>query len=794
MRKTVFVFTVTLILFFDHSSFGQLQFVSYPADTVGWRYGSSQTAANRRAHYENDTFVVTTSIGSQNNYIYNETPVTLNGTASTFTASFDFRIDSNFSCSDGLTFWFFTSSLYGLGSTSKEGGQMGFPDTTKGFALAMKTIGCTDDIFLKKINSNSYSWSGGSGADTNIAPMLPHQYFITDSHWHHCVITYAYGNINVTFDGTLATMSGFSPIIGTGRFGFMGTNGGGRSRKSIRNIQIVTSLGTPTDSTDSFNVYVNKVCNGPQITVLTHSFSAGHKLKTWYGDGTYDSTVFTPASAGGYAIYNHVYQSPGTYTIKQKLYNGSVLLDSLSMNYENVFCATLPIKYYYESNGNCVKDAGESFIAQPILTRVDSNGVPIDTISSTSGFYYDAHGAPGCVYTFRIISMPGNFAATCPVSGTVYDTLVAGTHIMSTKYVGLDCGTGSSYDLSVSAVIPVTGVHDQWGNAYVQNAYCAPVTGTLTLHYSPKYAGMPTQISPTALSAVPGKIVWNIASLTSTTSAPVRLHWEAEHGTVPVPIGDTVHSYFAISPTSGDMVISNNNQHDVDTVRAGCDPNFIEVLPGGCFMTDTQLRFTIHFENTGNDTAHNIYVMDTLSDNVDPSSLRVVMASHQMFMSKYAAGGHTIVKFDYPNIKLLDSSHHGLCDGLVIYTINSKPGLPYGSTIESRAGIYFDVNAVVMTNTTLNTKGCPILSIGESDVRDQQPMVYPNPATDLLTITAEPHQYTSYSISSSIGKVVIEDVVSNAATKVSIGSLSPGLYYVSLIGHQGKRVLKFVKM
>ena len=127
------------------------------------------------------------------------------------------------------------------------------------------------------------------------------------------------------------------------------------------------------------------------------------------------------------------------------------------------------------------------------------------------------------------------------------------------------------------------------------------------------------------------------------------------------------------------------------------------------FDTDNQhLQYTVHFENMGNDTAQNIYVLDTLSDYLDVKSLKILMSTHYMDVATYKIpGGHNVVKFDFPNIKLLDSSHHGLCDGAVIYTINSKGTIPMGESIKARAGIYFDINEVVMTNTSEKLKGCP---------------------------------------------------------------------------------------
>ncbi|MBC7554923.1 MAG: T9SS type A sorting domain-containing protein [Taibaiella sp.] len=786
------------LLYVNYSHGQCLQMINNPSDTMGWLHGSSRPS--HPGHYNNDTFVICNSQNSENNYLYNSYPATINGTASTFSMSFDFRIDSNHSCSDGLTFWFFTSGLSQLGSVSKEGGSMGFPDTTSGFALSFRTIGCVDEIYMKKINSTSFNahWSTGNfPGDTNICSRLTSQMFLTDSQWHHCIVNYDHGNITTSFDGGRVTMSGYSPIYGTGHFGFMGTNGGGYSRKCLKNIQLCAGLGTPTFASDSFGTYINRLCNGPQITVQTNTYSSAYHVKTYYGDGTSDSAVILPAMTGGYAILAHNYSAPGSYTIRQKLFNGTALIDSLTLAYENIFCVTLPVKLYYDVNNNCLPEASEPNISQPVVVEIDSNSIPIDTICSTSGFYYNARGTIGDVYSFKVLSAPGNMAVSCPSTGILYDSLTSGVFIYPIKYFGLNCASGTAFDLSVHAVIPVTGVHDQWANVYVQNSYCAPTNGTLTLHYSPKYMGTPTQITPSATSVSGNTIVWDLSSLSSTDAAPVRIHYEAEHGSTPLTIRDTVHSYFSLSPMAGDTDTTNNTIFRNDTVKAGCDPNEIWVSPADCIasgVVPTLLQYTINFENTGNDTAYNIYVMDTLSDNLDVSTMNIIMSTHEMYLSKLKdAAGHIILKFDFPHINLLDSSHHGACDGGLIYSIKSKPGLANGTQIKGRAGIYFDVNGVVLTNQVINEIGCPVVNMVGSTSIDNTPEVYPNPATDELNIHTTAGRNVQYSITNSIGTTLMSGTLKDADTKLNIKALAAGMYYIKISGDTGVVVKKFVK-
>ena len=279
--------------------------------------------------------------------------------------------------------------------------------------------------------------------------------------------------------------------------------------------------------------------------------------------------------------------------------------------------------------------------------------------------------------------------------------------------------------------------------------------------------------------------------------SPFQIYYRIENNPVTGTLtkGDTVHSCYTVTPTSGDADLSDNIVIKNDTVTSSSDPNEISVSPSGCLPATTmpvQLQYTINFENTGTDTAFNIFVMDSLSDNLDPQSFRIVAASSTMNTSRIYSGGHAIIKFDFPNINLPDSSHHGQCDGMVIYTINTKAGLPKGTTIFNQAGIYFDYNGVVETNMVENILDCSGLNVTTFNKQDVR--IYPNPGNDELTIKMEKDAYNSCTITNSIGQVLMQQQLNAAQTKLNIQTLAAGLYYITLRGDNGTKVQKFVKM
>ena len=559
--------------------------------------------------------------------------------------------------------------------------------------------------------------------------------------------------------------------------------------------KVTGSYLSATHVADSFGVNINELCSGAQLNIMTHTYNSAYSVKCYYGDGTIESSPLTSSYFGGFVALTHAYLNPGTYTIKTVLINGTTPFDSLSYTYEYKLCNTLSTQYYYDANNDNAFDAGDSRLSLPVLTEIDSNGVAVDTISSTSGIYYTAYGRPGDVYKFKVISSPGALHPTYPTTGIVTDTLQSTTYNTNLSSVAFQCTAGTNYDFAVNAVVPVTGVRDQWGDIYVSNSHCAPEAATVTLHYSKHYmadmGGGGLDVHPTPASYTDSTITWNVSSLSASESAPVDLYYaiwtNPDSGMV---VGYPAHSYYTVYPIASDVDTSNNIQIIVDTVRGGCDPNEMTVIPSGYISAGTQLKYTINFTNTGNDTTYNVYVMDTLSDNVDISSFRLVMSSANMNIAKIKSGGHNILKFDFPNINLLDSLHYPQnCSKGLTFTINTKSGLPNGTTIFNHAGVFFDYNPVVLTNTVEDIIGIPATSLSVAATKVSSLMIYPNPASSSLHID-NLQSATTYTLSDIVGGVIQQGELVQGNNTIDIRELPKGVYFVHIDGDEVRKLIK----
>lgn len=172
-------------------------------------------------------------------------------------------------------------------------------------------------------------------------------------------------------------------------------------------------------------------------------------------------------------------------------------------------------------------------------------------------------------------------------------------------------------------------------------------------------------------------------------------------------IGDIACMYAVAEPIASDANPADNVVERCRSVVASYDPNDIQATPEGICeegftLKNQKLTYKIRFQNTGNASAINIFLLDTLDSNLDLNSLRVIGQSHDPMITEVLSD--RILKFRFDNIFLPDSSSdEPNSHGYVIYEISPLDDLPDGTEIRNRAGIYFDFNEPVITNTVLNT-------------------------------------------------------------------------------------------
>ncbi|HLG33687.1 MAG TPA: T9SS type A sorting domain-containing protein, partial [Bacteroidia bacterium] len=223
-------------------------------------------------------------------------------------------------------------------------------------------------------------------------------------------------------------------------------------------------------------------------------------------------------------------------------------------------------------------------------------------------------------------------------------------------------------------------------------------------------------------------------------------------------------------------------------------PNEKHVNPSGSIPSGSWLTYTVNFQNTGNDTAYNVFILDTLDSNFDMNTFLPLAASHPY--QTYMQSGN-IVKFAFDNIMLPDSNiNEPLSRGWITYRIKSLNGLPFGTLLNNTAYIYFDFNSAVVTNTT-STMIDDIVSTDEINSALSSVQIHPNPAGTQLAISSKQFAINTIEIYDVLGQKVfnfeLRTLNSGQQTTFDISKLNPGIYFVSVGTDEGKIISKLIK-
>lgn len=143
-------------------------------------------------------------------------------------------------------------------------------------------------------------------------------------------------------------------------------------------------------------------------------------------------------------------------------------------------------------------------------------------------------------------------------------------------------------------------------------------------------------------------------------------------------------------------------------VTCSYDPNKKEVHPAGngphgvVDVSTRYLDYTIHFQNTGTAPAHNVVLHDVLQPALEGGELQVLAFSHEPTLVQVNADNDLVVRFD--GIMLPDSSSDPLgSQGFFSFRVPLLDEAGHITVIDNTAGILFDNNEPVITNTTITT-------------------------------------------------------------------------------------------
>lgn len=462
--------------------------------------------------------------------------------------------------------------------------------------------------------------------------------------------------------------------------------------------------------------------------------------------------------------------------------NGSGFLTKIA-DHANIIEGTV----FRDFNNDGVLNTGETGVPNTIMQL---NTGPYVSSSNNNGIYqlFTAAGS----YSASIPSLPLYHTLSTAPSQTA--TFVGMGNIDTANHFGLYPAPNVN-DLRVT-VTPIS--RPKAGFVLHYMITCTNV-GTTTQNAILNFTGDAIlsylQASPTHSSQSGSTYTWNLGGLAPQATTSVNVMFNVPTNAM---IGDSIQSLAQITPVTNDTVPSDNLENNLCFVVGPYDPNFKEVSDSSLTIAELAqnpwLTYTVHFQNIGNDSAHTVVIRDSLSQNLDLTTLQIVAQSHTM---NFQLNGNGKAEFTFPGIMLPDSMTNPITScGFVKYRVKPKSTLVAGDSIPNYADIYFDYNPPITTDLVTTHILNPVSN--ETDWESSFMELYPNPAENTLWVKIPELVGGAYTVKifATNGKEIksVEGTLSgNSMLTLSISDLPVGVYFIQLKGENIFKAGRFVK-
>ncbi len=463
--------------------------------------------------------------------------------------------------------------------------------------------------------------------------------------------------------------------------------------------------------------------------------------------------------------------------------------DSTNMN--TTECATGWV--FCDENGNGVLDANESGLANAPVTIYGISGNSVTVYTDANGVYnYSSNTYLLGTYTYYAVLdtawlTQNGYILTYAFSNQTFSTDCS-NH--PTTYFAVDCNPQTPCADLWSSIDPWIGYYQnytntvklKWGN----NGPGAAQAYDLTLTYPVGVTPVLSSIANSNYVISGNTITWSFVSSSTYINSIDYIQF-----TVPTGISSgTPHIYStSIVPTGNNIDCCTSNNFDNLTMIVGnsYDPNDKTVNNPAIIdpTVDDELTYRIRFQNTGSAPAQDIYILDTLSSNLDLSTFELLDATHYIQVINL---GNGIMKFNFPNIWLPDSTTNlAASQGSLTYRIRENAGNGIGTFIENTGHIYFDQNPAIVTNTTYNENN--VLAVSKTELNNIT--IYPNPTDEVLNFDSD-ELIISVAVYDLTGKLILSQEA-NDIQKINTGDLTSGVYMVLIRTNSKSATVRIVK-
>jgi uncharacterized repeat protein (TIGR01451 family) len=474
---------------------------------------------------------------------------------------------------------------------------------------------------------------------------------------------------------------------------------------------------------------------------------------------------------------------------------GYIRISETGSSQGEIDCTGLRLNAFLDSNSNGTKDAGENNFALGQFHYEKNDDGQIHNITSPTGVH-------------RIYDL--NASNTYDVSYTINAgyTTYYGITTASYSNVSVVAGAGLqdySFPITINQAytdLSVTIVPDQaprpgftYSNTvmYTNLGSQAVAAGTLTFTKDPLVT-ITSNSQPGVVPSATG-FAYNFTNLLPFETRSITVTMQVP--LIPtVQLGDLLSNTVDIVPLAGDVAPENNSFASAQEIIGSYDPNDKMESHGERilitdFTNNDYLYYTIRFENTGTASAINIRINDVLSDMLDETSVGMVSASHNYVLDR--VGNRLSWRFENiilpPTIEDPVGSH-----GYVHFRVKPKPGFAVGDIISNTAGIFFDFNPAIVTNT-FNSQF--VQSLAVPSFSNNLFSMYPNPAKHSVTVSLNQDSgiISAISVYDMLGKAILVNKPSGALASetIDVSGISAGIYFLEVTtGNNMKTTKKLI--
>ena len=440
-------------------------------------------------------------------------------------------------------------------------------------------------------------------------------------------------------------------------------------------------------------------------------------------------------------------------------------------------------KLFIDANSNTVQDAGEISFSNRMVTEQNTGRI---AFSEQNGNYNVAILDTGI---YSVYPSMVNYYNSIPLVNTAYFNSM---HQKDSLNDFAFQPMGGFYDMCIKLTPLVnfrTGSNASYKITYVNNGNTI-IAPTVIFFPDANISFVSATVTP--VSVTTDSVVWNISSLAPFQSGNIVVTVNVHTG---LPIGSLINSRVRIEPVAGDANPGCNYSSWEVFTTGSLDPNDILVSRDTLFTTEIPnppyLDYIIRFQNTGNDTAFNVKILNPLDTNkLQLNTLEYVASSHPVNINFIYHERNMEFKFD--NILLPDSNvNEPFSHGFIHYRIKPKTSLVLNDSIQNIAAIYFDFNNPVITNTATTHVVLPTGIASYQSAENIQ--LFPNPAQSELNIQ-QIAAVEKIQVIDVLGKIVFEKKIkSQQNLKINISQFQNGVYFVKAYSAHDVVVKKFVK-